>query len=307
MRRAEAFGLAALKRSTKMENTSTSQTPLVRLRSSLKDIGALTVAHFNMIEEQVTLKEWTRDQTSIFTKSGITLLCSLWEAFVEDCARDAAYHLVNNVQSESQLPLHLRKIIAKEIKAEKNDLAPWLLASDGWRAFTIQRLESILDKRLNRMNAPKSSNVKELFADTVGIEDIELCWSWELFESKEAQTWLNKFVGARGAIAHGREPDFKIGAFPLDFFTHFVAELARLTHNKIDVFLQDIGTEPIWEQEVETMDWSLFRIFKQEEVPPELVLIFRPKEIFPAHYAIYTKKDEGVEQSVPPKSDRAGG
>jgi len=275
-----------------MVSESDQRPPFGRLQFALQGIGALTVAHFNMVEKRSTLDKWVQDQSSIFTKSGVTFLCSVWEAFVEDCASDAATHLVNSAESHTDLPLHLRKIIARELEAEKNELSSWALAGGGWRDFSLRRLTPILEKRLNRMNAPRSSNVSELFKDAVGIDDIETSWSWDLFDSRKAKHWLDKFVEARGAIAHGREPNFKIGAFSLDFLTSFITELARLTHNRVREFLLVLSPEPIWAQEASSMCWDVFSVFKNSEVPPEDVSVFRTKEIFPAHYAV---KKEHVE------------
>lgn len=261
--------------------------PFHQLQFALEDIGALTVAHFNMVEKRSSLEKWVIDQSSIFTKSGVTFLCSVWEAFVEDCAKEATNHLVKKAKSHTDLPINLQRIIARELKDDRHELAIWSLASDGWRHVATERLTPILEKRLNKMNTPKSLNVCELFKESIGIDNIDQSWNWGFFDADKSKHWLDRFVEARGAIAHGREPNFQIGAFSLDFLTCFIREVARLTHNRTREFLLNIISEPIWPQMDTAMEsWDVFLPFKNTEVPPHHVSIFRPKTVFPALYSL---------------------
>jgi len=69
------------------------------------------------------------DSETIFIRAGITLLCSAWEAYVEDLARNGITFLIQNCKEHKDLPESVRRNIAKEIKQDRNELAPWMLQS----------------------------------------------------------------------------------------------------------------------------------------------------------------------------------
>src|ERR1019366_3918284 len=69
----------------------------------------------------------------VLNKSAIVLLTSFWEAYCEDIAAEALEHIVAHTPSADKLPKELKKVIAKELKEELNELAVWKLADGNWR------------------------------------------------------------------------------------------------------------------------------------------------------------------------------
>jgi hypothetical protein len=91
----------------------------------------------------------------VLNKSAIVLMCAVWEAYCEDLAAEAVDHLVTNAKDASALPKALRKTIAAELQGDKNELAVWGLAGDGWKAILQARLCDITERR-NRSLIPPS-------------------------------------------------------------------------------------------------------------------------------------------------------
>ena len=232
--------------------------PLQNLKAAGYEIQQLLVAHANITEGKDVFESWVLDDTSIFIRSGLVYLCSVWEAFVEDAAETAVAFLVENAGTHNDVPLSLRREVAKQLESEKHDLAVWGLARDGWRDILKERFETVVRRNTNRLNAPKTENVKNFFFTALGHETIVDEWSWSHFSNNHVCTWLDRFVDARGAIAHGREPNFEIGAFALDFFYVLVLELGQITHNSVRNFLLKLLDKEVWQEEESQVAWKTF-------------------------------------------------
>lgn len=139
---------------------------------------------------------------AVLNKSGVVLTCAVWEAYCEDLAAEAVKHLADNAASPDDLPKQLRKNLATELKAQRNELAVWALADDGWRAYLKTRLEDITEARNRKLNTPKSVNIRQLFVDAAGIADVTRCWRWRHMSAQSASKKLDSFVALRGSIAH---------------------------------------------------------------------------------------------------------
>jgi hypothetical protein len=143
-----------------------------------------------------------RRGVEVLNKSGIVLMCAVWEAYCEDLAAEAVEHLVVHAADSSALPKELRKQIAKELEDENNDLAVWQLAGDNWRTVLRTRLAVITEARNRKLNTPKSTNIEELFAHAVGLPGVTASWKWRGTTPLQAQRKLDGFVTLRGEIAH---------------------------------------------------------------------------------------------------------
>ncbi len=143
-----------------------------------------------------------RVRLEVLNKSGIVLLTALWEAYCEDIAAEALKHMVEHAPEPERIPLELRKQIAKELRANSHELAPWELAGDHWRDFLDARLESMTDERNRRLNTPKASQIDDLFLRALGIPKVSSSWSWPGMSADSARAKLDKYVELRGAIAH---------------------------------------------------------------------------------------------------------
>src|SRR5687768_16205818 len=82
-------------------------------------------------------------------------MCAVWEAYCEDLAAEAVEHLVTNAPDTTALPKVLRKTIASELESDKNDLAVWDLAGEGWKAVLRSRLADITERRNRSLNNPQ--------------------------------------------------------------------------------------------------------------------------------------------------------
>jgi len=198
------------------------------------------------------------DSESIFIRAGITLLCSAWEAYVEDLARNGIAFLIQNCKEPKDLPEGVRKNITKEIKQDKNELAPWMLAGDEWRNVVMKRFESAIAREANALNSPKAHKVKSVFADMLGIDDITSCWHWEMFDVSSVCDLIDHLVEIRGSIAHGRNPAFPAQTVRLLYLEAVATQCAFLMNNFVrEQLISTTGKDP-WAMVRYNQDWTKF-------------------------------------------------
>lgn len=115
----------------------------------------------------------------VLNKSAIVLLTSYWESYCEDITEEGIEHIIKYTKSADALPKAMKKLIAKELKEDKNELAVWSLAGDSWRQLLASRLEQYKASRNWNFNTPKPAQVDELFMDGLGIDKISDAWAWD--------------------------------------------------------------------------------------------------------------------------------
>src|SRR5437016_4168521 len=100
-------------------------------------------------------------------------------------------HLVAHSTDASALSKGIKKSIAKELKGDLNELAIWQIADNGWKAVLQSRLSQMNQTRARNLNTPKSENIKVLFSEALGIDDISKMWKWAKMSSVQAAKKLD--------------------------------------------------------------------------------------------------------------------
>jgi hypothetical protein len=174
----------------------------------------------------------------VLNRSGIVLVCAVWEAYCEDLAGEALRHIVEHVPTPSQLPTPLRKLVAKELKADTHELSPWKLAGDGWKAYVVGRLAQLELQRNRGLNTPKADQIDALFSDTIGLSKLSSAWYWSAMSAEKARTKLDGYVALRGSIAHRGSVAGVQRDLVEDFLNH-VKRLVAKTEVRVNRFVSD--------------------------------------------------------------------
>lgn len=162
---------------------------------------------------------------AVLNKSAVVLLCAAWEAYCEDIVSEVVQHYVDHAPDANALPTTLRKQIATELHADKMKM--WTLADGGWRAVLESRLTQLKIERDRKLNTPKTSQIKALFADHAGYSDITTQWHWQSRTVESACDELDAFVTLRGAIAHRVEADSAVRKTAVTRYTRFIGRLVQ--------------------------------------------------------------------------------
>ncbi len=125
-----------------------------------------------------------RHRLEVLNKSPIVLITAIWEAYCEDIAAEALDHIVNHIPDASALPKELKKRIAKDVKADPNEIAMWDLADSGWKTTVEARLAALTEERNRRLNTPKSASIDQLFCEAIGLPVVSDKWRWKKMTSE---------------------------------------------------------------------------------------------------------------------------
>jgi hypothetical protein len=202
------------------------------------DANATDVENLIDIHSQIGGTDPGRRSASlqVLNRSGIVLVCAVWEAYSEDLAAEALRHLVENVASPTELPKRLRKQVATELKKDKNELSPWKLAGDDWKSYLKTRLAAFELERNRGLNTPTSRNIDQLFTDAIGLSEVSKSWYWAAMSADKARKKLDKYIVLRGDIAHRGVATVQRDLVE-DFLKH-VKYLVRKTDGRVNSFVK---------------------------------------------------------------------
>ncbi|WP_346960763.1 HEPN domain-containing protein [uncultured Arthrobacter sp.] len=200
------------------------------------------VRSFNTLRQMLKGNRSATPHIHKVAKGVYVLIAALWEAYCEDLALEAATTITENAASWEQLPLALKKRIAKDIRDDKNDLGPWKLAGDAWRIHCLERLPGIA--RATLFNSPKPTQIDELFLQAIGLPNLSASWTAGP-DGVDPRERLLECMGVRGAIAHGDTPATLITPKMISDFYQTVMRLVEETDEAVRGFIATtIGSSP---------------------------------------------------------------
>lgn len=187
-----------------------------------------------------------RYRVEVLNKSAIVLITAFWEAYCEDLAAEALQHLIDNCQTAYELPLDLRKRVARELKNDVNEIAIWTLSDHGWKKYLSSRLQSLANERGRKLNTPKASNIVDLFDTALGLKDISIRWRWKGMSIENAKRKLDEYIELRGAIAHrGKHSKSCTKAHVKDYFSH-VKRIVSKTGGCVNSYVKRVTGKDLW-------------------------------------------------------------
>lgn len=205
-----------------------------------EDIEELLLIHTDITGEA----PGRRRKLGALRKSAIVLMTALWEAFCEDLADEALQHLVAHAPDAQVLPVELRKQVAKELAADKNNLEVWKLAGDGWRSVLVNRLAELQELRNRKLNNPKTRQINDLFRDALGIGKISESWHWNKMDAQRAAGKLDEYVTIRHEVAHRGSSADRIWKYDVNEYYNHVWRLVEQTAAEIAGVLAGITGVP---------------------------------------------------------------
>jgi len=183
----------------------------------------------------------------VLNKSAIVLITSFWEAYCEDIAAEGLQHIVNHGTSSDSLPKEIKQIIAKELKADPNELSVWSLCGDGWKHILKTRLDRLQEQRNKKLNTPKTQNIDELLLHSMGLSSVSSSWKWATkMTVTRSREKLDKYATLRGEIAHrGIAAKTVTKALVEDYF-EFIKQLVSKTDSAVNTHVGKITGKPLW-------------------------------------------------------------
>jgi hypothetical protein len=128
-------------------------------------------------------------------------------------------------------------VAAVFLKGEKNELAVWQLAGDGWKQVLTNRVEMLTDGSSRGLNTPKANQVQNLLDQALGIPDVTVFWKKPYLTQKKARRKLDTYVTLRGEIAHRAKPNSHVINWQCKDFLLHVTELVGRTDEAVNAHL----------------------------------------------------------------------
>jgi len=186
------------------------------------------------------------EEYDVLFRSAVVLMVSNWEAYIEDISSEALQHIVEFSTQASKLPKEIKKIVAKEVKADLNEIAVWDLADEGWKKYLKLRLAKLQLIRNREFQSPKAAHTKNFISDTIGIEDITSAWSFNEMTPQENASKLDKLVSDRGDIAHRGQLGHKLKLSDVEESIEFLRKLVSKTGGRINSHLKKTTGKPLF-------------------------------------------------------------
>lgn len=177
--------------------------PLIRLEKRLADARRLVEIH----EEATGPDPGRRHNYDVLNRSAVVLAVAAWESFIEDLAAANARFLARRLFNANAMPDHVRDGMLFWMHAEHklhtlnrtSKDALWRLTDDKWRTEYVRFAVS----KLKRFNTPNHDNVRRLFSEIFGIEDVARSWGYRRWPHEIYVRKLNELLRLRHEIAHG--------------------------------------------------------------------------------------------------------
>ena len=198
-----------------------------------KDVGNLMEFH---AESGGTGRGRRDKRLEVLNKSAIVLVTAIWEAYCEDLAEEALEHIVRHTTDASKLSKHIRKLVAKELETDADDLAVWGLSGKGWKKCLKDRFARMQEVRNRKFNTPKWKKIDELFEQSIGLANISQCWNWRGMSVVQARNKLDRFITLRGAIAHRGAAPSSCKKSQVDGYLNHVSRIVEEVDTRVSDF-----------------------------------------------------------------------
>lgn len=209
----------------------------IALDENLKDVAALLKIH----EAKGGVAPGRRFGLEVLNKSAIVLITSYWEAYCEDIAEEGLECIVTDAKTSDALPKEIKKIVAKELKGDSNELAVWDISDDKWRKVLQARLKTLQEARNRKLNTPKHRNIDELFEAAIGLSNVSSKWVWaRKLTAAKAREKLDNFVELRGEIAHRGKAKTSVTKAQVVDYLDFIVHAAAKTGGSVNAHVYSI-------------------------------------------------------------------
>ena len=180
-----------------------------------------------------------RTRLRTLDQSMVVLITAWWEAYCEQRVIESAGILFAHAPSPALLPKDLQRSLALSLKRDKNELSPWSLAGEAWRAEGIKHAESLVDG----FSTPNSVNTARLFRDAIGLKDVIDAWNQGAGPLSSRWT-LDEWTEVRHRIAHTSGPIPNLPKTRVKEYIALIRGLVRVTEDAVDSHLLKYTHQP---------------------------------------------------------------
>ncbi|TGM33909.1 HEPN domain-containing protein [Leptospira levettii] len=172
-----------------------------------------------------------KHKVEVLNKSGIVLIVSAWEGFLEDLVTLAFNEIIKNCSDPKNLPTKIKSSISQIIRKDEDPFSAWKLAGSNWKNVVLDYGNDLMKKQIDYFHSPRPQNIDDLFHNLTGIRSISKLFKWNRNSNKNVLEKLNKLLDLRGKIAHSMKLDNPIYKSDFTDSAIFLIRLTAVTHN----------------------------------------------------------------------------
>ncbi|MEK4091711.1 HEPN domain-containing protein [Viridibacillus sp. FSL H8-0110] len=195
---------------------------------NLKDIERL-------LDNHETVKGTGKGKRALdhITRSTILLLVASWELYIEEVVIESVEILIEKLDNPINLPNAVKKSISNYVKNDKNELAAFKLAGEGWKNIYRELIVAETD----RLNTPKKDPINILFNRYLGLVNVSQYWKTNS---------LNTIVTHRGQIAHRVKSINYVTVNEVELYIEEIKQHVIETDKILCSYLKRITTHTPW-------------------------------------------------------------
>ncbi|MFD4369397.1 HEPN domain-containing protein [Rhodococcus sp. NPDC058521] len=191
------------------------------------------------MEIRTSSKPMSHPKRAALNQSGMVFMVSVWEAYIEDVAREIADHIALYAKTFDELPKRLQTIITDGMIVAKTPR--WLprdIAGDGWRE--VVRTNS--RQKCSDLNTPNEKNVNTLIHDTTGLAGLSESWQWQGARQGGPAALLDETISIRGDIVHTAQKPPELNANWIKTYGGNITQLVNRTDSALFEYGATFGT-----------------------------------------------------------------
>lgn len=184
----------------------------------------------------------------VLNRSAVVLLAACWEAYIEDLAVAAFDWMLANSPEPTAFPRKVRAKASRAIRENKDELAIWALAGNGWRDVLKQHRDETIQTTVATFNSPKAERIDDLYNNLIGLPKLSSHWRWPGMSPDSVRRKLERLLTIRGDIAHRSRHSGFVKRPELDDFVAFANRLSIRSHNAVVIHLTEVTSKSPWPQ-----------------------------------------------------------
>jgi hypothetical protein len=196
-----------------------------QIKENLAEVAGLLDIHAYM----AGVKPGRKFGVEVLNKSAIVLVVACWEAFVEDLSNNALRFMIDNAASHDVFPT----TVLERVASKHGGLAAWKLAGEGWKDALANNYKEVIAKTTGTLNTPKTAQVDELFAKSIGLQHLSSHWRWPGRTHTGSAKALDDLVTLRGSIAHRVKSSKAVRKVDAEQAMDLVGRLAAKSTNRV--------------------------------------------------------------------------
>ena len=154
--------------------------------------------------------------------------------------------VINSASNPNDVPRKVVKFVCAKLKSDKNEIASWRLAGDGWRSELKKYRDGVITRYAGSLNSPRSGQVDDLFLYLTGLKRVSDSWTWQGMNAASAKKKLDSYISHRGEIVHRFKTTKDVTRGYVVEYIQFVLRLTVKTANRVRNHTHKITGQHPW-------------------------------------------------------------